>query len=46
VKRLNGKKKLFNVNESVIVVVYIGQLIEEKGLLVYLGAMKKLLKKS
>jgi glycosyltransferase involved in cell wall biosynthesis len=38
------KKELFSVDQSVSVVTFIGQLIEEKGLLVYLESIQKLLK--
>jgi len=37
------KRRLFDVDESLSVITYIGQLTEEKGLLVYLEALRELL---
>jgi glycosyltransferase involved in cell wall biosynthesis len=38
------KREFFNVDETIPVVTYIGQLTEEKGLIVYLESIQKLLR--
>lgn len=44
-EKAEWKRRLFNADESVTVITYIGQLTEEKGLLVYLEAIRGMLPK-
>lgn len=43
-EKTQWKRSFFNVGESISVVTYIGQLTEEKGLLVFLESIRKLLR--
>ena len=43
-KKMEWKRRFFDADESVSVVTFIGQLTEEKGLLVYLESIQRLLR--